>query len=818
MVDYYAELNIDSSLGVDEINKELSKLENTWKRRELTSPEKATKMLALIIDAREAFKSTAAKSRYDRELAESRQQSKPVDPNQQRKDDIQRWRTDADTYYDRGEYDLAKIAVDRALALVTDSSDDDLYSLAASVYMEVGEYNAALSFINNAIVSNPQNGLHYLVKAGIYGRSASALKFNDRFKSSQYYEEERKALQIGLNVASSTGDTYAKGRLMGALAFSLYFEPDSDKARAEELAKEALALGENLGNAQKVMDAVNVQHRAEEEAARAQKEAEERAAREEQERIAAAENERKRKIYKEAMQLADGSSTNDMQRAVALLESIIDFNDSKRQIQSLKQSIESQIKLQEAQESAAKKKRQAAIKIAATVAVLVCIATVSSFILHTVRGYRCGDDAYWKLRDGVLIISGTGKINDYDRLDTPWWESYNEIKSIVIEEGITEIGDYALCSLHSVTSVSLPSTLEYIGYEGLSCLYKLKEMELPENLKIIEPYAFTGNAVEKITIPASVECLDHSAFRSSDIKYIDVDENNEFYSSIDGVLFNKDQTALIEYPEAQARDYYKIPDSVVTVEYHAFNIESYAWDNFITTIELGAQTDLSQIWIDPNINMMHDYNEEEYFQENMMWWTGVENALSYPGYRNSNSKIERIVVPDENPYYCAVDGILYSRDMSILYWFPCQNENVYYAVPNGVIEIAPFAFYGWNTSCSIQQIELPSTLRKIGGCAFDIYRSDLTSIVIPEGVEYIGFGAFSGQDSLLQSISLPSTLKEVDEGFINNVEQIYYNGTIADWKSKITVYEYGEAKTENRGYVFQYIPLQCIDGIINSPY
>lgn len=51
MVDYYAELNIDSSLGVDEINKELSKLENTWKRRELTSPEKATKMLALIIDA-----------------------------------------------------------------------------------------------------------------------------------------------------------------------------------------------------------------------------------------------------------------------------------------------------------------------------------------------------------------------------------------------------------------------------------------------------------------------------------------------------------------------------------------------------------------------------------------------------------------------------------------------------------------------------------------------------------------------------------------------------------------------------------------------
>ncbi len=133
MVDYYSELNIDSGLSVDEINKELSKLENTWKRRELTSPEKATKMLALIIDARDVFKSTAAKSRYDRELAESKNQSKSVDPNQQRKDDIQKWRTDADRYYDSGEFDLARIAVDRALALVIDNSDDDLYALAASI-------------------------------------------------------------------------------------------------------------------------------------------------------------------------------------------------------------------------------------------------------------------------------------------------------------------------------------------------------------------------------------------------------------------------------------------------------------------------------------------------------------------------------------------------------------------------------------------------------------------------------------------------------------------------------------------------------------
>lgn len=364
MVDYYAELNIDSSLGVDEVNKELSKLENTWKRRELTSPEKATKMLALIIDAREVFKSTTTKSRYDRELAESKQQSKPVDPNQQRKDDIQKWKTDADAYYDRGEYDLAKIAVDRALAIVADSSDDDLYALAASVYIEVGEYNAALSFINNAIVTSPQNGLHYLVKAGIYGRSASALKFNDRYKSSQHYEEERKALRLGLNVASSAGDAFARGRLMGALAFSLYFEPNPDTVKAEELAKEALALGENLGNAQKVIDAANEpkynQARKEEEYGDLQhlrkavelyeslgnwrdayerttacytrisqlEDEEAKRQREERERIEAAARAAQETAYQSAITLSESDELENVERAITLFNSAPEYKDS----------------------------------------------------------------------------------------------------------------------------------------------------------------------------------------------------------------------------------------------------------------------------------------------------------------------------------------------------------------------------------------------------------------------------------------------------------------------------------------------------------
>ena len=71
MENFYEELGLDRSKRIDEINTELSKLESTWKRREITNPEKATTMLALIIRARKAFASDAARRSYDNELADS---------------------------------------------------------------------------------------------------------------------------------------------------------------------------------------------------------------------------------------------------------------------------------------------------------------------------------------------------------------------------------------------------------------------------------------------------------------------------------------------------------------------------------------------------------------------------------------------------------------------------------------------------------------------------------------------------------------------------------------------------------------------------
>lgn len=72
MTDFYAELSIDRDKKIDELNSDLSRLESTWKWREITNPEKATTMLALIIQARKAFASDASRRAYDNDLENSR--------------------------------------------------------------------------------------------------------------------------------------------------------------------------------------------------------------------------------------------------------------------------------------------------------------------------------------------------------------------------------------------------------------------------------------------------------------------------------------------------------------------------------------------------------------------------------------------------------------------------------------------------------------------------------------------------------------------------------------------------------------------------
>ena len=158
--------------------------------------------------------------------------------------------------------------------------------------------------------------------------------------------------------------------------------------------------------------------------------------------------------------------------------------------------------------------------------------------------------------DGTLTISGTGNMkNWYYDSKTEWLsdENKSKLKKLVIEEGVTNMGNYAF--------------YECIGLSG--------SLEIPNSVTNIGNSAFKGcsGLSGSLTIGNSVTNIGNSAFKGcSGITKIEVSEENNSYSSEEGILFNKAQTEIISCPEGKIKENIVIPESVISIGNYAFYI------------------------------------------------------------------------------------------------------------------------------------------------------------------------------------------------------------------------------------------------------
>jgi len=298
MVDYYAELSIDSNLGVDEINKELSRLENTWKRRELNNPEKATKMLALIIDAREVFKSINDKSRYDRELAESKQPANPADPNQQQKAEKMRafseWRDKAVSFHNDKQYDLAQAALESAFSYMPINYEDSFfYNQAALIYVDNNNASAAMDYVNKAIVIDSSNPDFYLTKGFVFNSFLCGQFFSNPDDRQKYITKSEEMFLKAYNMAAQQNVRLTQADAAGALAV-YYLNIYNDESKAELFAQEAVSYGETMGNGSKVLQEISDRRKAREERKQEELRQQEKARREQEEENRRAEESRRK--------------------------------------------------------------------------------------------------------------------------------------------------------------------------------------------------------------------------------------------------------------------------------------------------------------------------------------------------------------------------------------------------------------------------------------------------------------------------------------------------------------------------------------------
>lgn len=185
---------------------------------------------------------------------------------------------------------------------------------------------------------------------------------------------------------------------------------------------------------------------------------------------------------------------------------------------------------------------------------------------------RCGESVKWSYHaDGNLIISGTGPIETV-LFGLPEWNDYlSDIKRIIITEGVTSIGSTAFIGC-MMEEILIADSVEKIGDFAFNTCSKLAEVRLPEGLNEISIYAFSNcSSLNAVTIPESVSKIGNGVFFGcTSLTDIEVEDGNEYYVSLDGVLYTKDMKQLVDYPAGKNMEKYTIPDGVVSIGGGAF--------------------------------------------------------------------------------------------------------------------------------------------------------------------------------------------------------------------------------------------------------
>lgn len=239
--------------------------------------------------------------------------------------------------------------------------------------------------------------------------------------------------------------------------------------------------------------------------------------------------------------------------------------------------------------------------------------------------------------------------------------------------------------------------------------------------------AFNGcQNLTGVTFPVSVTAIGAEPFNACvNLAAIAVDTNNPAFCSVDGVLFDKDQATLIQYPVG-AVGAYTIPASVTAIGDCAFS----------------GCAGLSSLTISAGITSIgHDP-------------FGACTALSL------------IAVDTGNPAYSSVDGVLFDKGQTTLIQCPAAMEGSY-AIPAGVTSIEAGAFNGCS---SLTSVAIPVSVTSIGNDAFAGCES-LTNVVISASVTTIGNNAFASCYSLT-SVALPGNVSSIGDNAFADCESL----------------------------------------------
>lgn len=242
----------------------------------------------------------------------------------------------------------------------------------------------------------------------------------------------------------------------------------------------------------------------------------------------------------------------------------------------------------------------------------ICTSLESITIPKNVKNYGGSEFGYCYELKTVVIENGVTEIpqkmfykcsslnnitipNTVKKIGDNAFELCENLPEITIPNSVEEIGTSVFLDCESLKKVTLSDNINQIYSGTFNNCTSLKEITLPYYTSKISSGAFTGTNLEIINIGPKLKSLENLPINNSTIKEINVSEDNNYYSSENGIIFNKDKSKLIRFPAAMEKNDYSIPDTVSTIGESSFadnmsirniylskncsNIEPYAFKN-----------------------------------------------------------------------------------------------------------------------------------------------------------------------------------------------------------------------------------------------
>ncbi len=394
-------------------------------------------------------------------------------------------------------------------------------------------------------------------------------------------------------------------------------------------------------------------------------------------------------------------------------------------------------------------------KILASILSLLTLCSLLTVGVSAADEPLCSGDFCYKVEDGKVTVT------EYHGTDTEvtvpatidnmpvtavgyyCFDDSDDVVSVTVSEGIETLEDKSFSGMANLQEIILPDSLLTIGNEAFTSCAKLQSFHIPKGVRNIGTHLFYGwNAMESIT----------------------VSPDNKYFSSKDGVLYNKNGTLLQLYPVGKKDASFAVPEGVAYIGATAFflneNLTNITLPEGLTAIGAGAFfgcDKLTGITLPDSLMIIAD---NAFYGCESLTSISLGKSLEILGddvfawcY-----DLEAVEVDDENKNYYDTDGVLFSAKRNALILYPSGKTDSVYTVPDGTQIIGESSF--WYAQ-HLGELNLPDSLYLIESSAFSNCQA-MTKINLGNGVARIESNAFMACFSL-KEIALPDSVIYIGE-------------------------------------------------------